>query len=151
MRSKVFNAILAAVAVIGCECAPDQSVNVGESHAPGTPGDFKANVPDRVYFAFNSSSITDLSRNTLDKQAGWLKTYSATKAVVAGHCDARGTRAYNQALGERRAHSAKKTLVHMGVDHHRLRTISYGKDNPLVAGDTEEVYAQNRAAVTTID
>jgi peptidoglycan-associated lipoprotein len=151
MRSKVLSALITAATLVACECAPDQSVNVGESTAPGTPGDFKANVPDRVYFAFNKSNITDLSRTTLDKQAGWLKTYSATKAVVAGHCDARGTRAYNQALGERRAHAAKKTLVHMGVDHNRLRTISYGKDNPLVAGDTEEVYAQNRAAVTTIE
>jgi peptidoglycan-associated lipoprotein len=151
MRSKVLSVLVTAVALAACECAPDQSVNVGQSGAPGTPEDFKANIKDRVFFAYNKSHITDLSKKTLDQQAGWLKTYSATKAVISGHCDARGTRQYNQALGERRAHAAKKTLVHMGVDHNRLRTISYGKDNPLVAGDTEEVYAQNRAAVTTIE
>lgn len=151
MRSKVLSLLVTGLLVVGCECAPDQSVNVGQVGGPGTPEDFKANIKDRVFFAFNKSHITEESKKTLEAQAGWLKTYPATKAVVAGHCDARGTRPYNQALGERRAHAAKKTLVHMGVDHNRLRTLSYGKDNPLVAGDTEEVYAQNRAAVTTIE
>jgi peptidoglycan-associated lipoprotein len=151
MRSKVLSLLVTGLLVVGCECAPDQSVNVGQVGGPGTPEDFKANIKDRVFFGFNKSHITEESKKTLEAQSGWLKTYPATKAVVAGHCDARGTRAYNQALGERRAHAAKKTLVHMGVDHNRLRTLSYGKDNPLVAGDTEEVYAQNRAAVTTVE
>jgi peptidoglycan-associated lipoprotein len=151
MRNKVLSLLIAGLTFAACECAPDQSVNVGQVGGPGTPEDFKANIKDRVYFAFNKSHITPESTRTLEAQSGWLKTYPATKAVVAGHCDARGTTEYNQALGERRAHAAKKTLVHMGIDHNRLRTISYGKDNPLVPGDTEEVYAQNRAAVTTIE
>ena len=151
MRSKVISLLIAGLTFAACECAPDHSVNVGQVGGPGTPEDFKANIKDRVYFAFNKSHITPESTRTLEAQSGWLKTYPATKAVVAGHCDARGTTEYNQALGERRAHAAKKTLVHMGIDHNRLRTISYGKDNPLVAGDTEEVYAQNRAAVTTVE
>jgi peptidoglycan-associated lipoprotein len=151
MRSKVLSVLATGLVLAACECAPDQSVNVGQGGGPGTPEDFKANIKDRVFFAFNKSHITEESKKTLDQQAGWLKTYSATKAVVAGHCDARGTREYNLALGHRRADAAKKTLVHMGVDRNRLRTISYGKDNPLVPGDTEEVYAQNRAAVTTIE
>lgn len=151
MRNKILSLLVAGVALVGCECAPDQSVNVGAAATPGTAEDFKANIKDRVFFAFNKSNITEESKKALEAQAGWLKTYPATKAVVAGHCDARGTAEYNRALGERRAHSAKKALVHMGVSHDRLRTISYGKDNPLVAGDTEEVYAQNRAAVTTVE
>lgn len=151
MRNKFLSFCAAAAVLVGCECAPDQDVSVGQAAAPGTAEDFKANIKDRVYFAFNKSSLTEESKKTLEAQSGWLKTYPATKAVVAGHCDARGTRAYNIALGERRAHAAKKALAHMGVDHSRLRTISYGKDNPLVAGDTEEVYAQNRAAVTTVE
>lgn len=151
MRSKVLSLLITGLTLAACECAPDQSVNVGQVGGPGTPEDFKANIRDRVFFAFNKSHITPESMKTLEAQSGWLKTYPATKAVIAGHCDARGTAEYNRALGERRAHTAKKTLVHMGVDHHRLKTLSYGKDNPLVAGDTEEVYAQNRAAVTTIE
>ncbi len=151
MRTKILSLLASGLVFAACECAPDQSVSVGQVGGPGTPEDFKANIKDRVFFAFNKSNITEESKKTLEAQSGWLKTYSATKAVVAGHCDARGTRAYNQALGDRRAHAAKKTLVHLGVDHNRLRTISYGKDSPLVAGDTEEVYAQNRAAVTTIE
>lgn len=151
MRSKILSALVLGAFAVGCECAPDQCVNVEESCAPGTPADFKKCVKDRVYFAFNKSNITEESKRTLEAQSGWLKTYPATNAVVAGHCDARGTRQYNQALGERRAHSAKKTLVHLGVEGKRLSTISYGKDNPQVAGDTEEVYAQNRVAVTTIN
>lgn len=151
MRSKVLSLLITGLTLAACECAPDQSVNVGQVGGPGTPEDFKANIRDRVFFAFNKSHITSESMKTLEAQSGWLKTYPATKAVIAGHCDARGTAEYNRALGERRAHAAKKTLVHMGVDHHRLKTLSYGKDNPLVAGDTEEVYAQNRAAVTTIE
>lgn len=151
MRSKVLSVLVAGLGLAACECAPDQSVNVGQVGAPGTAEDFKANIKDRVFFAYDKAHITPESKKTLEAQAGWLQTYPATKAVIAGHCDARGTTEYNQALGERRAHAAKKTLVHLGVHTHRLRTISYGKDNPLVPGDTEEVYAQNRAAVTTIE
>lgn len=151
MRNKVLSLLITGLALAACECAPDQSVNVGQADGPGTPADFKANIPDTVFFAYNKSAITPESKKKLEAQSGWLKTYPATKAVVAGHCDARGTRAYNQALGERRAAAAKKELGHMGVDHNRLRTLSYGKDNPRVSGDTEEAYAQNRAAVTTVE
>ncbi|MBM3468477.1 MAG: peptidoglycan-associated lipoprotein [Alphaproteobacteria bacterium] len=151
MKKQLLSILTTGLVLAACECAPDQNVSVGQIGGPGTPEDFKANIKDRVFFAFNKSNITPESEKTLEAQAGWLKTYPATKAVVAGHCDARGTREYNQALGARRAHAAQKSLVRFGVDKHRLRTLSYGKDNPLVAGDTEEVYAQNRAAVTTIE
>jgi peptidoglycan-associated lipoprotein len=151
MRNKILGLLAPLGLLAACECAPDQAVNVGSGITPGTAEDFKANIPDRIFFAYNKSHVTEEGKATLEKQAGWLKTYPATKAVVAGHCDPRGTREYNLALGERRAHAAKKSLGHMGITHNRLRTISYGKDNPLVPGDTEEVYAQNRAAVTTIE
>jgi peptidoglycan-associated lipoprotein len=151
MRNKILALAATAFALVACECAPEQNVNVGSAVTPGTPEDFKANVKDRVFFAFDSSKITDESHKTLEQQAAWLKTYGNTTATVAGHCDARGTREYNLALGERRAHAAKKVLVKQGIAHGRLKTISYGKDQPLVAGDTEEVYAQNRAAVTSIN
>jgi len=151
MRNKVLSLLAIGVLFAACECAPDQSVNVAQTGGPGTPEDFKANIKDRVFFAFNKQNLTPESMKTLEAQSGWLKTYPATKAVIAGHCDARGTRSYNLALGERRAHAAKKELVRNGIDHNRLRTISYGKDNPIVAGDTEEVYAQNRVAITTIE
>lgn len=151
MRNKVLGLAAAAILAVGCECAPDQNVNVAGGPVPGSPEDFKANIKDRVFFAFDRSDITPESERTLEAQAGWLKTYGATRATISGHCDARGTREYNLALGARRAHAAKRTLVGLGVDHGRMRIISYGKDEVLVPGDTEEAYAQNRVAVTTID
>lgn len=151
MRNKIISLLATGLALAACECSPDHSVNVGQAGCPGSPEDFKNNIKDRVFFGFDSSHITEKSRNTLEAQAGWLKTYSSTKAVIAGHCDVRGTREYNLALGERRANAAKMTLSSMGVDSNRLRTISYGKDSPLVHGHSEEAHAQNRAAVTSIE
>lgn len=151
MRNKILSLAAAGMLVVGCECAPEQNVAVGGTPTPGSPEDFKANIKDRIFFAFDRSNITEESHRTLEAQAGWLKTYNQTKATISGHCDARGTVEYNMALGARRSHAAKKSLEGMGVGHGRLRAISLGKNEVLVAGDTEEAYAQNRAAVTTID
>lgn len=140
-------AILAA-----CECAPEQEVNVGAVAQPGTPEDFKQNIKDRVFFAFNKSSISAESARVLEAQAGWLKTYPNVTATMEGHCDDRGTREYNLALGARRAHAAAKELNKLGVTKARLKTISYGKDRPFVAdAQTEDQHAQNRVAVTVIN
>lgn len=151
MKNRILSLLAVGTLMAACECATDgdQAVNV-ESAAPGTPGDFSANIKDRVHYGFNKSNITPEARKILESQAGWFKTYPNTKATVAGHCDKRGTEAYNLALGERRAHAAQSTLVKLGVDKSRLETVSFGKNRPLVEGDSEEIYAQNRAAVTTV-
>jgi peptidoglycan-associated lipoprotein len=71
--------------------------------------------------------------------------------TIEGHCDERGTREYNLALGERRADAAKRVLVAAGISPGRIAIISYGKERPVVPGSTEEAYAQNRVAVTRVD
>lgn len=152
MRNKILSAAALAMLVAGCECAPESSkVNVDSAVQPGTAADFKANIKDRVFFAFNKSNISAESKRSLEAQAGWFKTYANTTATVEGHCDVRGTREYNLALGARRADAAKKALTGMGVDKKRLKTISYGKDRVQNAGDSEDAHAQNRVAVTVVN
>jgi peptidoglycan-associated lipoprotein len=71
--------------------------------------------------------------------------------TIEGHCDERGTREYNLALGQRRAAAVKSVLVALGVRSERVRTISYGKERPIVVGSNEEAYAQNRVGITTVN
>ena len=84
-------------------------------------------VPDRVFFATNESILTTRSRETLRKQATWLRENSGITVVLEGHADERGTREYNLALGERRANAAKDYLMTYGVSASRISVISYGK------------------------
>jgi len=85
-------------------------------------------------------------------QAQWLQRYPTKRGTIEGHCDERGTREYNIALGERRANAAKNYLVSLGVDASRLTTVSYGKERPVALGSDESAWAQNRRAATiTID
>ncbi len=134
------------------ECEAELEKAAGSMGAgAGTAEDFKANVPDRVYFRFAHHDLSPDARRVLDQQAAWLKTHSATQATVEGHCDVRGTSDYNRALGERRAHSAKEALVGAGVDPMRVQTISYGKDRPIDPSHTPEAHARNRTAVTVIN
>ncbi|WP_032113021.1 OmpA family protein [Candidatus Paracaedibacter symbiosus] len=152
MRNKILSICALGAILAACECAPEQEVNVGLAPQPGTPEDFKQNIKDRVFFAFNKSTISAEAGRVLEAQAGWLKTYPNTTATIEGHCDNRGTREYNLALGARRAHAAAKDLTKLGVDKARLKTISYGKDRPFVAdAQTEDQHAQNRVAVTNIN
>jgi peptidoglycan-associated lipoprotein len=132
----------------GTASAPATTAPVAVS--PGTAQDFIVNVGDRVFFAFNKSNLDAKSQETLDKQAAWLKKYPSVTILVAGHCDERGTREYNLALGERRANSVKDFLVSKGVAANRVKTISYGKERPAVLGSNEWAWAQNRRSVTSI-
>jgi peptidoglycan-associated lipoprotein len=121
------------------------------SIAPGSKEDFIQNVGDRVFFAFDKSEISPEAQATLQKQADWLKRYPNVTVTVEGHCDERGTREYNLALGERRASAAKKVLIALGVQGSRVTTISYGKERPAVLGSNETAWAQNRRGVTVIN
>lgn len=118
-------------------------------NAPGT-SEGLVQIGDRVFFEFNSSELDAESRETLTRQALWMKKYPEIKVIVEGHCDERGTREYNIALGERRATAAKNYLVAEGVKSKRIKTISYGKERPAAQGHDEEAWAQNRRAVTII-
>lgn len=118
--------------------------------APGSEAELKYRVGDRVYFRFDRSDISNAAQVILERQAAWLKHYSNIDVRVEGHCDARGTRAYNIALGERRAHAAKSVLVALGIAPSRIATISYGKDRPIVLGSTQRAYALNRVAITRV-
>ena len=108
----------------------------------------EVSVSDRVYFGLNQYNISSESADVLNLQADWLKSDDQITIVVEGHCDERGTREYNLALGERRANAVKQYLIRQGIDANRIRTISYGKERPVVLGTGEAVWAKNRVAIT---
>jgi peptidoglycan-associated lipoprotein len=105
-------------------------------------------VPDRVFFATNESVLTTASRDTLRKQAAWMRKNSELTFVIEGHADERGTREYNLALGERRANAAKDYLMTYGVSSNRLSVISYGKERPIDSGSNPLAWSKNRRSVT---
>ena len=105
-------------------------------------------VPDRVFFATNESVLTTASRETLRKQAGWMRKNSDITVVLEGHADERGTREYNLALGERRANAAKDYLMTYGVASSRISVISYGKERPVDSGSNPLSWSKNRRSVT---
>lgn len=101
---------------------------------------------EHVYFDFDKYDLKPAAQETLRAKAKWLRDNPDAKATIEGHCDERGTNQYNMALGDRRANSAKKFLVDLGIDAKRLTTISYGEEKPVDKGKTEEAYAKNRRA-----
>ena len=105
-------------------------------------------VPDRVFFATNETVLTTASRETLRKQAAWLRKNSSINVVLEGHADERGTREYNLALGERRANSAKDYLMTYGISSDRISVLSYGKERPVDAGSNPLAWSKNRRSVT---
>ena len=105
-------------------------------------------VPDRVFFAYDSYSLAASAQATLSKQAKWLKANPSVAIAVEGHADERGTREYNLALGDRRASSVKDYLMSQGISSNRISTISYGKERPVKSGSNDTAWAQNRRSVT---
>ena len=105
---------------------------------------------DTVYFGTDEYSLDEASKATLAAQARWLLANPNVRASIEGHCDERGTREYNQALGERRANAARDFLVSQGVPAARLVVTSWGKERPVAQGSNEEAWAQNRRAATVI-
>jgi peptidoglycan-associated lipoprotein len=153
--TKSFAALAAVVFLAGCDAnsgfgSMSGSGGTGGPVRPGSQEDLVQNVGDRVFFEYDSAAIDSESQATLEKQAAWLKQYSSINVTVEGHCDERGTREYNLALGERRAAAAKKYLVGLGIAASRISTISYGKERPAVVGSDESSWSQNRRAVTVV-
>ena len=129
---------------------PAAPAPVVSSIIPGSAQDFKVNVGDTVHFALNQYNIEDNDKGTLGKQAAWLTRYPAVRLTIEGHCDERGTREYNLALGARRANAVKEFLVAQGVAAGRLETVSYGKERPICTESGEDCWSQNRRGVSVI-
>ncbi len=163
MRFKVLSMFAAVLLLAACETASDQSANTagqggatGQGGAatgvrPGSQEDLVANVGDRVFFDFDKSDLKPEARRTIERWSAWLKQYPNVTVTIEGHCDERGTREYNIALGERRAASAKNFLTSLGIDARRVATISYGKERPAVVGSNEAAGSQNRRGVMVVN
>jgi peptidoglycan-associated lipoprotein len=150
---KALSAIAAMFLIAACSNSNDQQTASAAttSVAPGTVGDFRQNVGDRVFYDTDSSTVREDGRQTLNRQAEWLKKYPNYQITVEGHCDERGTREYNLALGERRANAARQYLIAQGIPAARLKTVSYGKERPDPVGSDEASGARNRRAVTALE
>lgn len=150
---KAFAAVAALFVVAACSNNNGNNENANAastSVSPGSVADFRQNVGDRVFFDTDQSTIRQDGRDVLNRQAEWLKKYTNYQVTVAGHCDERGTREYNLALGERRANAARQYLVAQGIPASRIKTISYGKERPDPVGSDEAAWARNRRAVTEL-
>ena len=115
---------------------------------PGSQADLIVNVGDRVFFAYDSFQLDDDAKELLQDQAAWLKQYNKKSITIEGHCDERGTREYNLALGERRAKAVKDYLMTYGISGKRISVISYGKERPVNTESTPLAWSQNRRSVT---
>jgi len=139
--------------VLLAACSSEQQQTASAASTTVTPGsvaDFRQNVGDRVFFDTDMSTIREDGRQTLNRQAEWLKKYPNYPITLEGHCDERGTREYNLALGERRANAARQYLIAQGIPASRIKTISYGKERPDPVGSDEAAWARNRRAVTEL-
>lgn len=167
MRMKLLGLMAALLLVAGCETPPDDSASTdtGGTDTEVTPPPPPAatgpgvmdpqeylvvNVGDRVFFDFDKSDLRPDAIDQLNRQADFLNANGALTVVIEGHCDERGTREYNLALGDRRANSAEQYLQSMGVSGGRVETISYGKERPAVLGSNEDAWGQNRRAVMVV-
>ncbi len=112
--------------------------------------EFEQEIGNRVYFALNKSDLSIEAKKILDLQAEWLIANGISNITIEGHCDDRGTREYNIALGEKRAESVKSYLVYKGFNPNQIQTVSYGKEKPAVIGNNEEAWGMNRRAITAI-
>ena len=129
----------------------ESSSSESTSIEPGSQEDLIVNVGDRVFFNYDSSELDSDAQELLQDQVAWLKQYSNVSVIIEGHCDERGTREYNLALGEKRAQSVKNYLINLGISADRVSTISYGKERPSVVGSNDGAWAQNRRSVTIVN
>ena len=149
----IFLVLMASLILTACATTKKVTTTVGQMQGDVYTGTdtveyLASGVPDRVFFATNESILTTRSRETLRKQATWLRENSGINVVLEGHADERGTREYNLALGERRANAAKDYLMTYGVSASRISVISYGKERPVDAGSNPLSWSKNRRSVT---
>jgi peptidoglycan-associated lipoprotein len=122
-----------------------------EAGSTTSPADTLATIGNTVYFSYDSAALDGNSKGSLFRQAAFLNANPTLTVTIEGHCDERGTREYNLALGERRAAAARDYLLAQGVDPARIKVISYGKERPAMAGSNEESWAKNRRAATVLN
>lgn len=153
-------AFVACALVVGCKGKQTKTDEVqttpltGEQGVDSTPMNFDATGSDSgrieglttIHFDYDKSSLSSEARSKLQGNVDWMKKNAGVRIQIEGHCDARGSIEYNLALGERRANSVKSYIVSQGIAANRLSTISYGKEKPLLQGDTEEAFSKNRRA-----
>ena len=149
----IFLVLMAVLILTACATTKKVTTTAGQMQGDVYTGTdtveyLASGVPDRVFFATNESILTTRSRETLRKQATWLRENSGITVVLEGHADERGTREYNLALGERRANSAKDYLMTYGVSASRISVISYGKERPVDSGSDPLAWSKNRRSVT---
>ena len=139
----------------GSSSSSDSSVDegsitetAGSGIVSGSQEDLIVNVGDRVFFGYDSSDLDSDALELLQDQVAWLKQNSDVSVTIEGHCDERGTREYNLALGERRANSAKDYLMTYGISSDRITVLSYGKERPVDGGSSPLAWSKNRRSVT---
>lgn len=142
MFKKIALAFVAMFVLAGCS-----SSNYKQD--PAHLAEFQ-NIGNRVYFKLNGDCLSASAIQTLEQQVVWLKKHDLFQIKLEGHSDVRGTKAYNIALGERRANTVKKYLIEKGIDAARISVVSYGKERPVAAGNNEEAHSQNRRVVVNI-
>jgi len=154
---KLLLAFSAAILISGCETiggssssSSSPSYAYGDSKQADLQAYLQNEIGDRIYFETNKHNISSAAAFTLESQANWIKSTPGFQLIIEGHCDERGTREYNLALGERRANAAKEFLVSLGVEPGRITTISYGKERPAAEGSTSESWSENRRSVSVI-
>ena len=145
--------IILVASLVLTACATQKKVTTGQLQGDVYTGSdsveyLASGVPDRVFFATNEIVLTTASRETLRKQAAWLRKNSDINIVLEGHADERGTREYNLALGERRANSAKDYLMTYGISSNRISVLSYGKERPVDSGSSPLAWSKNRRSVS---
>ena len=141
--------LLSTLALGACSTAKKSGITSGDAYTGSDTIKYLASgVKDRVFFATNSSQLTIASRDTLRKQASYMRKNKNLNVVLEGHADERGTREYNLALGEKRANAARDYLLTYGISGKRISVISYGKEKPVNSASTPLAWSQNRRAVT---
>jgi peptidoglycan-associated lipoprotein len=162
MRTKILSLSTVLVFLSACQCGVDDSSSAGTdgysqvvvqeevkvTDDQGAGSVVVMPVQDRVFYGFDKYKLTAEAQKVVESQVAWLKENPALAVSVEGHCDERGTREYNLALGERRANGVKDYMVSLGVEPARITTISYGKDKPTVPGSNKEAWAKNRTSIT---
>ena len=155
--------LMSALIIAACATVPDETVSSSSSSTSTSSGPqvvdgvyvgsetiemLAVDVPDRVFFAYDSFALNSNAQDTLSKQAAWLKANGSVTIAIEGHADERGTREYNLALGERRANAAKDYLMTYGISGNRISVISYGKERPVDSGSNPLAWSKNRRSVT---
>ena len=141
--------LLTGIALTACATQQKAGKMTGDVYTGSDTVEYLATgVKDRVFFATNKSTLTTASRDTLRKQAAWMRKKKDLTFSIEGHADERGTREYNLALGERRANAVKDYLMTYGISGNRLSVISYGKERPVNSGSNPLAWSQNRRSVT---